>query len=189
VARGLGADARERYDSALAGVWGDLSRTLSRLEGLAADPDELDEDALDVLPRLQYALHRASELTAGIDPPSGEEGAHEELAAALLDARDLTAEVTDALGSGGGAAVSVLVHEWRGALFRVRLARHRLKTWPAEPVRTETTPEPHGRSALVATVLVVAGAGSFAAGALLVTWPLWALGLLLVAGGFLVYRP
>ena len=113
MAQGLGADARERYDSALAGVWGDLSRTLSRLEALAADPDELDEDALDVLPHLQYALHRASELTAGIDPPSGEEGAHEELAAALLDARDLTAEVTEALGSGGGAAVSVFVHEWR----------------------------------------------------------------------------
>src|SRR5206468_10956542 len=69
VGRGLSADARERYDSALAGVWGDLSRTLASLEGLAAEPDELDDQALDVLPYLQYALHRAGELTARLDPP------------------------------------------------------------------------------------------------------------------------
>ena len=118
----MGADARERYDSALAGVWGDLGRTLSRLESLAAEPDYLDESALDVLPHLQYSLHRAGELTAGIRPPSGHEGAHEELAAALEDARDLTADAADALEAGGGAAVAVLVHEWRGALFRVAAA-------------------------------------------------------------------
>lgn len=185
---GLRADAREHYDSALAGVWGDLSRTLARLEGLAAEPDELDDEALDVLPYLQYALHQAGEQTAGIDPPAGEEGAHDELAAALSDARDLTAEVAEALDSGGSAAVAVLVYEWRGALFRVRLARHRLETWPAEIVYEPSEPEPEQTGAFAATLLVLVGAVSFAGGALLTLWPLWALGLVLVAGGFLVYR-
>jgi hypothetical protein len=189
VGRGPGADALQGYDTALAGVWADLSRTLHRLEALAADPDSLDDEALEVLPHLQYSLHRARELTAGIDPPPGQVGLHEELAAALTDARDLTAEAGEALEAGGGSAVGVLVHEWRGALFRVRLARHRLKT--EVPVQVEDFPVPSRvpRDALVATTLVAAGVGAFAAGAMLAVWPLWALGLALVGGGFLAYRP
>jgi len=185
----VGADARERYDSALAGVWGDLGRTLSRLESLAAEPDYLDESALDVLPHLQYSLHRAGELTAGIRPPSGHEGAHEELAAALEDARDLTADAADALEAGGGAAVAVLVHEWRGALFRVRLARHRLSTAPVPDDHTPPEPRRPPIGALVATVLVTVGVALFASGAVLAVWPLWAAGLGLIAGGFFAYRP
>jgi hypothetical protein len=185
--RGLGADASQRY-GALAGVWGDLARTLSRLEALAAEPDELDDEDLHVLPHLQYSLHRASELTAGIDPPPGQEGVHDELAAALEDARDLTAEVVDALETGGGGAVALLVHEWRGALFRVRLARHQLALLPATRP-TQALPERPSKRAGVATALVLVGVASFVGGAVLTMWPLWALGLLLVAGGFFAYRP
>jgi hypothetical protein len=189
VRRGLGIGERERYATALAGVWSDLSRTLARLEGIAADPDELDQEAIEFLPALQYSLHRASELTAGITPPHGEEGWHMELAAALADARDVTAEVADALGVGAHDALTGLVLEWRGALFRVRLARHRLQGKRAlptvEPAREVRAPWP----ALAATVLILAGAAAFTTGATMALWPVWALGLTFVAAGFLAYRP
>ena len=186
--RGLGAGASQRYDNALAGVWGDLARTLSRLEALAAEPDELDDDALYVLPHLQYSLHRAGELAAGVDPPPGQESAHEELAAALEDARDLTADVADAFETGGGGAVAVLVHEWRGALFRVRMARYRLNVMPA-PRQEQTLPARRNRSAAAGTGLVLVGVASFTGGAVLTIWQLWAVGLALVAAGFFAYRP
>jgi hypothetical protein len=189
VRRGLGTGERERYATALAGVWSDLARTLSRLESLAARPEELDDEDLESLPALQYSLHRASELTAGITPPHGEEGWHTELAAALADARDVTAEVADALQVGARDLLAGLVLEWRGALFRVRLARHRLQGRPAlpaaEPVRAPRAPWP----ALVATVLILAGAAAFTTGATLALWPVWSLGLTFVAAGFLAYRP
>src|SRR5438067_10619229 len=118
----------------MAGLWGDLARTLSRLEAVAAEPEERLEDALETLPPLQYALHRTGELVVGIDPPPGAEVAHAELAAALADARDATAEVLDAVETGGAEAAAPLVHEWRGALFRVRLARHRLLGRPSPTV-------------------------------------------------------
>jgi hypothetical protein len=188
VRHGLETSERQRYDSALAGVWGDLSRTLARLEALAAEPDDLDDEALAVLPGLQYALHRAGELTAGIDPPPGEEESHAELAAALADARDTTGDVADALEAGGQPSVALLVHEWRGSLFRVRLARHRLQTMPPAPETASADPAPT-RAALFSTALVVGGVITFTAGAMLTLWPLWALGLVLVAGGFFVYRP
>src|SRR5918912_1088567 len=99
----------------MAGLWSDLSRTLARLEAIAGEPEERFEDALDTLPPLQYALHRTGELVVGVDPPPGAEVAHAELAAALADARDATAEVLDAVETGGAEAAGVLVHEWRGA--------------------------------------------------------------------------
>ena len=187
--RGPGTGERERYTTALAGVWSDLSRTLARLEAIAAEPDELGEEALEALPSLQYALHQASELTAGIEPPLGDEGWHTELAAALADARDATSEVIEALETGGSDAAAALVLEWRGALFRVRLARHRLQ---GRPVLPAIDPEPLPRRpwpALAAALLVVAGAAAFTTGATLTLWPLWALGLTFVAAGFLAYRP
>ncbi len=188
--QGLGTGERQRYATALAGLWSDLSRTLAGLEAIAGDPEErLDEDALDVLPCLQYALHRAGELTAGIDPPEGAETAHAELAAALADARDATGEVVEVLDAGGPEAAAALVHEWRGALFRVRLARHRLATVPEPTLVALDEPRRVPRAALAATALVIAGAVAFTAGATLTLWPLWALGLTLVAGGFLAYRP
>ena len=46
---------------------------------------------------------------------------------ALTEARELTAEMAEALAHGGLDAAAPLVWEWRGALFRVRFARRRLE--------------------------------------------------------------
>ena len=45
----------------------------------------------------------------------------------------------------------------------------------------------HSRS--LATCLVLAGAALFTAGAVLAAWPLWAAGLTLFGGGFILFRP
>jgi len=70
---------------------------------------------------------------------------------------------------------------------------------PAIQPRPETLAEPRRReapaedrisiSAVLATLLVLGGALLFTAGAVLVAWPLWAAGLALFAGGFVLYRP
>ena len=175
----------------MAGVWSDLSRTLTRLDAIAGDPEERLDDALETLPPLQYALHRTGELVVGIEPPPGAEVAHAELAAALADARDATAQVLAAVETGGPDDAALLVHEWRGALFRVRLARHRLVARPgpaprpAAPVEAPRAPA----AALAATLLVVLGVGAFTSGAVVGLWQLWAAGLLLVATGLFAYRP
>ena len=44
-------------------------------------------------------------------------------------------------------------------------------------------------TAIAATVLILGGAFLFTAGAVLVAWPVWAAGLALFAGGFILYRP
>ena len=170
----------------MAGFWSGLSSTLRGLELLASDSRRLDEDAVDQLRSLQYRLHWSSELLAGVEPPPGARGAHEELADSLIDARDSTGEIADALELGSSAAGAILL-EWRGALFRVRLARMRLVPRPAgqrEPVE-DGLPV----LAAAATALTIAGVVAFTLGAVLVLWPVWAVGLVLVAGGYLVYRP
>jgi hypothetical protein len=182
---------RERYASALAGLWGNLGATLARLEAISADPvARLREESPEVLPALQYALHRAGELCVGIDPPVGAERAHAELAAALEEARDATGEVAELVELEGTDAAELLVHEWRGALFRVRLARHRLAAVPRVELPAEAVDDSgiSGRAA-TSTALVLAGTLAFTAGAVLALWPLWALGLGLVAVGFFAYRP
>ena len=187
VKQGLDTGRRQRYASALAGLWTGLAGTLARLEALAGD--EIDEASLEELPGLQYGLHRASELAVGISPPEGAEQAHAELRAALTDARDATGEVAAALEAGELDAAQALLPEWRGALFRVRLARHRLAVRPMPaPVAPEID---HGFPwpALAGALCVTLGAFAFTAGAVVATWPLWAAGLALVAGGFFVYRP
>jgi hypothetical protein len=183
---------REGYAAALTGLWKRLSWALKELESIAGDPAELfDEDSvLDRLPALQYALHAASELALGLRPPAGAEIAHAELAAALAGARDATAEIAEVLEHGGGIAAEPLLPEWRGALFRVRLARLRVATPKPLPAELETEPEPTARGdALAATILVLSGATVFATGATLQLWPVWALGLALFASGVLVYSP
>lgn len=190
---GVASGQREGYAAALTGLWKRLGRALSELEAIAADPEQLfDEDeVLDRLPRLQYALHAAAELIVGLRPPAGAEAAHAELAAALAGARDATAEVAELLELGGSIAAEALLPEWRGALFRVRLARLRVATptpLPAEEAlerETLTT----GANALTATLLALSGALVFALGATVELWPVWALGLALFAGGLLVYTP
>lgn len=179
---------REHYASALDGLWSDLTGALTRLERIAAEPDELDEDTLEVLPVLQYSLHRAREAVHGIVPLPAATEAHRELAAALEDARDITGDVACLLDSDDPDAAVELVHEWRGALFRVRLARRRLIRAPLPaPVVVEQPPPPFAAAGSLA--LLIAGTSAFLAGAVLVLWPLWAAGLGLVAAALFVYRP
>ena len=82
-----------------------------------------------------------------------------------------------------------LLPEWRGALFRVRLARLRLAT-PAAKKDVAPSPAPAALApALLAVGLALAGALAFVAGATLGLWPVWAAGLLATAAAVLAYRP
>jgi hypothetical protein len=174
----------------MAGLWGSLSRALGILERYAAEPDEhlCEQAALDSLPHLQYVLHETGERALAIDPPASAATAHAELASALAEARDITAEVHDIATSDGPAAVHGLVYEWRGALFRVRLARLRLHGRPDDLHVARDEPDVNRRASVVATILVLAGVGLLAGGATLALWPLWAAGLALVAASCLVHR-
>jgi hypothetical protein len=178
------------YAEGLGELWTGLLRTLSRLDLAAAEPGVLDDDGAEQsLRRLQYALHISSENVVGLVPPPGEETAHAELEAALSCARDATAEVAEAVSVWGAAGVEPLLHEWRGALFRVRLARMRLT-----PPRRVTAPPPgedHGGHArpLLAFLLALLGAVAFVGGAATSSWPVWTTGMLAVAASVVVYRP
>jgi hypothetical protein len=173
-------------------LWSGLGRSLSMLDRLAADPDSLlADEALARLQRLQYSLHTASEHVYGLSPPEEAKSAHVELAWALAGARDATAEIAEALDEQGPDGIAPLLHEWRGALFRVRLARLRLAT-PA-PVANETKlDEPHASELarpLAAVMLALAGALAFVVGAVLALWPLWAAGIVVAGASVLAYRP
>ena len=183
-----GTTERERYASALDGLWESLASTLARLEAVARDVLSLD-DAFEQLPVLQNRLHWAGELVAGIEPPLGAEAAHAELAAALENARDATGDVRETLEIEGAAAAWMLVHEWRGALFGVRLARHRLDLGRQFDARPAEGAAGFNWSAALATALVLAGMAAFTAGAVATLWPVWAVGLGLVAASFLVFEP
>jgi len=189
---------RQGYESAVADLWQSLGRALVRLERIAeCPPDRLAGEALDDLPGLQYGLHSAAEMAVGIEPPRGGEVVHEELLAALAQARDSTAEVGLALRTDDQELAEQLLPEWRGALFRVRLARLRavergtgrpLERAP-DPLADEIPARGAGIPAVAASALVLGGAILFTAGAVLAAWPLWAAGLALFAGGFLLVRP
>jgi hypothetical protein len=164
---------------------------LTALEALSAEPEHLeDDDALDALRGLQYRLHAACERAYGLEPPPGTEQFHSELAAALEGARDATGEIAETLELDGADSAALLVHEWRGALFRVRLARLRL-AGPRARVEPATSDEPRGRrrAALVAVALVVAGAATFTLGATAGRWPIWVAGVLAFSASFLAYKP
>jgi hypothetical protein len=190
LASRVGSGQRHGYASELDGLWSDLRRTLRRLDEIASRPEDelVYEETPDELARLQYALHLAGERAYGIEPPSGAEPQLHELADALAEARDATAEVADAVDDGGAGAAHELVPEWRGALFRVRLARLRLegrRTPPPPP----SEPEPGLAAPLAGLLLAVAGASLFVLGATLGAWPLWVGGVLAVLAGLLVHRP
>ena len=126
----------------MAGFWSGLSGTLRALEAIAARPAPARRGRASApLRALQYRLHWSSELLAGVEPPAGARDAHAELADALVDARDATGEFAEALERGGRDAAAALLFEWRGALFRVRLARMRLGAQP------EPAPRPEPRAA------------------------------------------
>ena len=171
-------------------LWTELSHTLSRLDRIAAAPDRLDEERAEVvLARHRYALHLASEQAYGVEPPAGAESAHAELAASLAAARDVTAEVATTIAEAGTEAAETLVSEWRGALFRVRLARLRLASTPPRRSLVEL-PEDEGIGRpLLAFLLALGGALAFVAGATLGLWPVWIVGLAAVCASVLAYRP
>jgi len=118
----------------------------------------------------------------------GAASAHAELSDALACAREATGEVADACELWGADGAQPYLYEWRGALFRVRLARMRLAGPPAprreEPQEAEGIARP-----LAAVLLALAGALAFVAGATLGLWPLWALGIVAVCISVLAYRP
>jgi hypothetical protein len=185
VASSSGTGTAREYAGTMAGFWSRLSGTLRVLDGLAADTGRLDEDAVERLRVLQNRLHWSSELLAGVEPPPGVRAGHQELADALVDARDATGEIVEAIECGGGDRLAALLLEWRGALFRVRLARLLLSV--GHPEVAEPPSELHSAGAAMA--LTVLGVTAFAAGAILLLWPIWAAGLALVAAGLLVFRP
>jgi len=157
------------YAGAVAGLWIDLRGVLRHLDSLAADPDALFEQR-DALPSLQYELHCAAELAAGLTPPYDVELQHEELADSLAEARETTAEIAEALERGGAAAAAPLVWEWRGALFRVRYARFRLeRPRRPEPADMPAEPLPGHPTALVA-IAVATGSMLVLLAALLGLW-------------------
>ena len=178
------------YAEELGELWTALLRPLSRLDLAAAEPDVLDDEGAEQsLRRLQYALHVSSEHAVGLIPPSGEETAHAELEAALLAARDATAEVAEAVSAWGAAGVEPLLHEWRGALFRVRLARLRL-TPPAQVAAVASAEDYEGPARpLLAFLLALFGAVAFVGGAATGVWPILAGGMLAVGASVVVYRP
>jgi hypothetical protein len=180
----------ERYATQVGALWLGLARTLTDLERLAEDPLRLDDDdVVESLKLLQYRLHVASEDAYGISPPSGVEPVHAELAAALAGARDATAELVEALEDDGLEAGLLCLHEWRGALFRVRLARLRLTApAPAAPASPQTAVV-GVRAPLLAVFLAVIGAAAFVAGATIDLWPVWAAGLVAVGAAFISFKP
>jgi len=181
----------QRYATQVGRLWSGLARTLTSLEAFAGDPARLEgDDALAELRALQYRLHLACERAFGLAPPAAAEPIHAELASALEGARDATGEVAETLELDGPETAALLVHEWRGALFRVRLARLRLSGAKPRSDPTEA-PEPVDRraAALAGFLLAVVGAAIFAFGASSNDWPIWAAGIVAVCGSFLAYKP
>jgi len=190
VAAGTGTGAE--YADAMVGLWAGINQTLGRVDALAEEPELLASDrGLWTLRRLQYRLHLAGEQAYGLVPPAGAATAHAELRDSLACARDATARLVDAIEDDGPDGAMISLHEWRGALFRARLARLRLAVPAAAAVIDE---EPHvSRSSIVAPLaafmLSLLGATGFVAGATLGLWPLWLAGMTAVTAAVLVYRP
>ena len=171
--------SQERYAVEVGELWSWLSPTLTGI-------DELGD--VDSLRRLQYALHLASEHAYGLEPPEGAATAHAELADALACARDVTGEIAAGCALFGADGVQPLLHEWRGALFRVRLARMRLAT-PGTPPAPVAPPEDGLARPFAAFLLALFGALAFVAGATLGMWPIWCAGLVAVCASIVAYRP
>jgi len=170
---------QEHYAVEVGELWSWLSPSLAGIEELAD---------VDSLRRLQYALHVASEHAYGLEPPAGAASAHAELADALACARDVTGEIAAGYALFGPEGVQPLLHEWRAALFRVRLARMRLAT-PAKRAAAERVFDDGIARPLTAFLLALGGALAFVAGATLGLWPLWSIGLVAVCASIVAYRP
>jgi hypothetical protein len=166
-----------------------------RLEALALAPERLGTDeGIVELRRLQYALHSASEDTVGLSPPPAAGVAHDELAAAVADARDATGELVAAIEDDGPDALDPRLYVWRGALFRIRLARLRLDRREQAPTLDAPVPASALRratptAASIALALTLVGTVVFLYGAAYGPWPLSVLGAVVVCSSLLVYRP
>lgn len=153
----------------------ELLPALAALEAAATD-QELLEELEDDLAGLRYALHVAAERVPSPPPWPWVEEQLERLSLALTDARDETAYVAEALAQGGRDAAAVLVWEWRAALFGVRLALRdvdeALLAGPPglAPPRLE-----------LPVVPLALGVAAVLGGALAHFWPVWLLGLVVVA--------
>jgi len=80
------------------------------------------------------------------------------------------------------------VFEWRGALFRVRLARLRLTG--DQPAHAPARPQlPRLEAPLAASALTIGGTAAFAVGATTGPWPLWVVGMIAVCLSLALYRP
>ena len=187
VKQTLGSGRPRAYAAAMAGLWFDLRATLSTLDAIAADPSLLWDE--DVLPPLQYELHCAVEATAGLTPPDGAGAAHRELAVALADARDATAEVSETYLAGGVEAVQRLAWEWRVVLFRVRYARLRLDPTPAAPAPAEGVVPRARTPGSVTAGVILTGSALVLGAALLGLWLLVALTLTVTLAASFRLRP
>ena len=189
VRQTVGTGSPRAYAASMAGLWIDLELTLARLDLLAADPERLVEDR-ETLPALQYELHCAAELVTGLTPPTDVALVHEELGESLTEARELTAEIAEALAHGGLDAAAPLVWEWRGALFRVRFARRRLERPRSVLVPVPEQGQSGGRHApFLAALAVGVGSGLVLVAALLGLWVLVAFTLAGTVAGSVLLRP
>lgn len=168
---------RQQYVRQLGEVWPTVHHAVARLEGIAAEPREVDVHH-DELMRLQYELHLGSEHFFGMRPPAGTELAHSVLAVALADARDVTGRVVSAVEHGDVSSVERMTPEWRNALEHVRSARVRLiRRKRRKPVGfRDVAPQ------VVALGLAVSGAVVVSQVNVGPWWPLWAALLLACCG-------
>jgi hypothetical protein len=189
VRQTLGTGSPLSYAAAMAGLWIDLELTLARLDSLAGDPERLQDDR-ETLPALQYDLHCAAELVSGLSPAPDGLLVHEELAESLTEARELTAEIAEALAHGGLDAAAPLVWEWRGVLFRVRFARVRLERPLSAPTAALEPGSPPGqRTPVFAAGAVAVGSALVLVAALLGLWLLVAFTLAGTVAGSVLLRP
>jgi hypothetical protein len=158
----------QHYSQAIASVWRELELALARLDDLAAQPFLLlEHERAARLSPLQYRLHAASEAVLALAPPAEAEDAHRDLADALVVAREATAAIATALEA--NEPTIGLVYEWRGALFRVRLARLDLvEREAAPPAQARFTRLPWAR--IQGVLLLVAAVGAIAIGAHMSAW-------------------
>jgi hypothetical protein len=178
------------YQTALADVARDLGAALARLDALAAEPRALllDPERAAQLASLQYKLHAASEAILALAPPVEAIDLHEDLERALVVAREATGAIAAALEH--GEPLGSLIYEWRGALFRVRVARAELAQEPPGPTwrdRVAALPWTKIQALILLVVALVAvGAGAHAS-----IWPLVAAGVAAVGLGIsqLLRRP
>lgn len=189
VRQTVGTGSPRAYAASMAGLWIDLELTLARLDSFAADPERLVEDR-ETLPALQYELHCAAELVTGLTPPAEVALVHEELGESLAEARELTAEMAEAVAHGGLDAAAPLVWEWRGALFRVRFARRRLERPRSVLVPMPEQGQSSGRRApLFAGLAVGVGSALVLVAALLGLWVLVAFTLAGTVAASVLLRP